>query len=82
VDGVITRTDRKVEQTPENLEKEKRQNRMIADHYRETITVDNEMVLRTFRGSMDYEQYDLEGGLSDWSRNVLTILEQIERERV
>ena len=39
------------------------------------------MLLRTIRGQEEYEQFDLLEKAADWSREVITILETIEKGR-
>jgi hypothetical protein len=81
VDGVITGTKRKVEDTEENKKAQERVKQMFRDSYCETVTIDRCMLLRTIRGRDEYEQYDLPGQAADWSREVITILETIEKGR-
>ncbi len=79
VDGVITGTERKVETTRENVEKKERVKKLLESSYTENITVDRTMVLRTRPGSKEYEQFDLSGNASDWSADVISVLEGFEK---
>ncbi|MBR3734849.1 MAG: ParB-like nuclease domain-containing protein [Lachnospiraceae bacterium] len=80
-DGVITGMKRKVEDTAENKEAQEHIKEMFRESYRETITIDRCMLLRTIRGQEEYEQYDVPEQAADWSREVITILETIEKGR-
>ncbi len=80
VDGVVTGTERKVEDTKENREKREKVKELFNSNYRENITIDKAMVLRTNPGKREYEEYPLSGNASDWSAEVLTILEGFEKE--
>ena len=80
VDGVITGTKRKVEKTRENLEKEARIRELLESNYSQNITIDRTMLLRTIPGNKEYEQFDLSGNASDWSAEVITILEKFDKE--
>lgn len=81
VDGVITGIKRKVEDTAENKEAQEHIKEMFRESYRETVTIDRCMLLRTIRGQEEYEQFDLPEKAADWSREVITILETIEKGR-
>ena len=57
VDGIVTGTARKME----NLAEEKKKiDNLVAKKYEETVSVDNEMLVRTFGGSKEFEQYEID----------------------
>ena len=80
VDGVITGTKRKVEETQENREKKERIQKLFNSSYRQNITIDRTMVLRTNPGKREYEEYPLSGEAGSWSSEVLSVLESFEKE--
>ena len=82
VDGVITGTKRKVEDTQENRKREERIKNLFSSSYRQNITIDRTMVLRTSPGQREYEEFPLSGENSDWSAEVLSVLEGFEKETV
>ena len=81
VDGVITGTKRKVEDTAESRKAQERVKEMFRNTYVETITIDRQMLLRTIRGQKEFENHDLSGTGAEWSGEVQSILERIEKER-
>lgn len=75
VDGIITGTGRKAKADPEEIQKTKN---LFAARYAETIHIDNDMLLRTFRDSKAFEEYALDCGPADWSHTVRSVIERLK----
>ena len=76
VDGIVTGTRRKTSVDPET---KKRVEQLITDRYRETVNLHNDMVLRVFRGSKDFEQVDIADGDENWSMDVMNVIEKMNK---
>ena len=75
VDGIITGISKKMENHAESdvdLEK------MIWNKYDATLHIDQKMVLLTRKNGGGFEEYELDATPQDWSKNVITVLEEIE----
>ena len=81
VDGVITGMKRKVEDTAENRKAQEHIKQMFKESYKETITIDKYMLLRTISGQDEYEHYEIPEQAEEWSREVINRLEEIEKGR-
>ena len=53
---------------------------MFADHYTETMHIDNKGILRTFAGGADFEQYELTGDNDSWSGEIMNTVEKVIRK--
>ena len=76
VDGVITGTVRK---TKAGAEAKKRTEQLFAAKYVETLHIDNDMVLRTFRDSREHEEYVLEDTGIGWSKAVMEVVKGFKK---
>ena len=76
VDGVITGTVRK---TKAGSEAKKRTEQLFAAKYVETLHIDNDMVLRTFRDSREHEEYVLEDTGIGWSKAVMEVVKGFKK---
>ncbi|WP_408071815.1 ParB N-terminal domain-containing protein [Butyrivibrio sp. JL13D10] len=74
VDGIVTGTARK---TASDKDSKKQIEQMIEKKYEETITIDNEMIVRTVRGAGDFDQFQIEKQGPKWSVQVMKILDEV-----
>lgn len=78
VDGIITGTEkRKNSKTESAVKREK----MIADKYKQTLHIDNDMILMT--GDVEgakYKKYDLNVPADEWSRKAIDIIGEIVKD--
>ena len=72
VTGIVTGTARK---GPAGTDTMKEMEKLLETKYKSTVHIDNDMVLRTFRGERNFEDYPLEAPASGWSREVVEIIE-------
>ena len=75
VAGIVTGTARK---TPQGAESAKELDRIVKENYQTTIHIDNNMVLRTFRDSREFEEHRLSGPDTGWSREVMEIVGEMK----
>ncbi|WP_044957399.1 ParB/RepB/Spo0J family partition protein [Butyrivibrio sp. LC3010] len=75
VDGIVTGTARKLDNTGV-VEKKKTADQLIANKYKETISVDNDSVLRTYSGSKEFDHFDIPENDERWSAKVMKIVEE------
>ena len=79
VDGIITGTRRKEKGAKEAR---KRTEQRFRAKYKETIHIDRNMVLRTFRDTKEHEEFEIDAKMEDWSREVLKYIKgQIQNEK-
>ena len=71
VTGIVTGTARKIS---EGKKSGKEIEKMITAKYNTTIHIDNDLVLRTFRDSKQFEEYRVTASDEGWSRAVLEII--------
>ena len=71
VDGIITGAARKAGSHKEEMQ---RTQKMISDHYKETIHIDRHLVLRTRTGSKEFEEHPIDAKPTEWSAAVIDIL--------
>ncbi len=76
VDGVITGTARK----RKGREFRKRTQQLFEAKYKETITIDNDMVLRTFSNTGKYEEHTLKHHSSGWANEVTQIIKGMVKD--
>ncbi len=72
VDGIVTGTAKKRGESPQMA-------KLLANQYVETLHIDNDMILRTWQDSRDFEEYPIEAEPSAWSRRVMEIVKRIRR---
>lgn len=72
VDGIVTGTALKRSESAQTA-------KLIANQYAETLHIDNDLVLRTWQDSKDFEEYPIEAGPADWSRTVMEIVKRLDR---
>ncbi|MBR3308255.1 MAG: ParB-like nuclease domain-containing protein [Lachnospiraceae bacterium] len=78
VDAIVTGTQRKAQD--DDKKKAREISERVNANYKETLTIDNSMVLKSERGSKDFEQFDINGGDSEWSAEVIAIVEKIVKD--
>ncbi|WP_026659633.1 ParB N-terminal domain-containing protein [Butyrivibrio sp. AC2005] len=79
VDGIVTGTARKM---AKDRDVKKEIESLVAKKYKETVSVDNEMVVRIYGGSKDFDQHELDKNGERWSAQIMKILgEAIKNEK-
>ena len=76
VTGIVTGTAKK---TAGAAEEKKETEKMMEAHYRTTLHIDNDTVLRTVRDSKEFDEYKLTGSAEGWSREVINIIEKMKQ---
>ena len=76
VTGIVTGTARKA---PEGTDTRKELEKLCNSKYKSTVHIDNEMVIRTFKGSQDFEEYRLSASPDAWSRDVMDAFDKMEK---
>ena len=76
LDGVITGTGRK---TKGHAEVTRRTEKLFNAKYKETLHIDEKMVVRSFRDSKNFEEYEITGNANAWSRAVLRIIKGLKK---
>lgn len=74
VDGVVTgigRKDKKFSAMKKKAESK------IADKYKETLHIDRDSVIRSFRDEGRFEEYEVNADGSEWSRKVISIIHKL-----
>jgi len=70
VDGIITGTEKRKNNSENAAAREK----MIADKYKHTIHIDNDMILLTGDIDAKYKKYDIDVPTDEWSRRAIEII--------
>lgn len=78
VDGIITGTGKKKNT---NTEAAKNMEKLISNKYSTTIHIDNDTVVATHGKKEDFEDYDINVPLSEWSKKVISIMEVMEKKK-
>ena len=76
VTGIVTGTARKTAHGDGSI---KDMEKLFENQYNTTIHIDNTMVLRTFRGSQKFEEHPLSGSSASWSKEVMNIFREMEK---
>ena len=76
VTGIVTGTARKTAGAAGSI---KAMEKLFETKYESTIHIDNDMVLRTFRGSQQYEEHPLGGSPASWSLEVREIIGEMNK---
>lgn len=76
VTGIVTGTARKSQPGTWSV---KEMEKLFEAQYNSTIHIDNEMVLRTFRGSQAFDEHPLSGSSATWSREVMDIIGEMNQ---
>ena len=75
--GAVTGTGRKTADNTAQTRKELEG--LIANTYQHTVHIDNDMLLRISSRTRKMEEYEITGAPEDWSRQVMEIMEKIEK---
>lgn len=75
--GAVTGTGRKTADNTAEARKELES--LIANTYQHTVHIDNDMLLRISSRTKEVEEHDITGAPEDWSRQVMEIMEKIEK---
>jgi hypothetical protein len=78
VDGIITGTGKK---NNKNTEAAKNMEKLIANKYASTIHIDNDTMVVSHSGGGEFEDFDISGPENEWSKRVLTNLQNIEKAK-
>lgn len=78
VDGIITGAAKKKESDENSAKIEK----MLANKYRETIHIDNELLLLTHKNSEEFKEFPLNSDAAEWSKSIIDIIEGLENARI
>lgn len=76
VDGIITGVQKKQENHSESAV---RMEKLIANKYKKTLHIDNEMILLTEKGSWEFKEYALDVPEDSWSKKAIELLGEIEK---
>jgi len=76
VTGIVTGTARKSPLTSWSV---KEMEKLFETRYNSTVHIDNDMVLRTFRGSQEFDEHPLSGSSATWSREVMDIIGEMDK---
>lgn len=76
VDGIITGIGKKQKAEAESA---KRMEKMISNKYSETVHIDNNSILVTRGRTGEFEEYELNCPEEEWSKNVISVLGEIEK---
>ena len=71
VTGIVTGTARKAPQGTNTLQALEK---LSEAKYKTTVHVDGSLVLRTFKGSPEFDEHPLSGSAAGWSREVMEII--------
>ncbi len=77
VNGIVTGIARTKDPDPEVRE---RVVKLFENTYKSTLHIDRETVTLTNASSKEFEQYDIKGDTSAWSREVMNLVSQIKKE--
>lgn len=77
VTGIVTGAERK---GPAGSDTRKELEKLCNSKYKSTVHIDNEAVVRSFKGSQDFEEFRLNASPEAWSRNVMDAFEKMEKE--
>ena len=75
--SAVTGTGRKTADDTEETKKELET--LIANTYQHTVHIDNDMLLRISSRTGEIEEHEITGAPEDWSRQVMEIMEKIEK---
>lgn len=75
--NAVTGTGRKTADDTEETKKELET--LIANTYQHTVHIDNDMLLRISSRTGEIEEHEITGAPEDWSRQVMEIMEKIEK---
>lgn len=76
VDGIITGTAKK---KASSSKAEKNMEKLVANHYPETIHIDNDLVLETNGRGTEYREFQIDTE-SGWSKEVIRIVGELKKE--
>lgn len=76
VDGIITGIGKKQKAEAESA---RRMEKMISNKYSETVHIDNNSIIVTRGRTGEFEEYELNCPEEEWSKNVIGILGEIEK---
>ena len=76
VAGVVSASGRKIFQRVNDMKVEK----LIREKYRQTLHIDNDMVLLTRNDVKEPQEFDLSGAPETWSQEIMDVIEKIEKE--
>ena len=77
VDGIITGTAKRKNN---NSESAVAREKMIADKYKQTLHIDNDMILMTGDIGAKFKRFDLNASPDEWSRKVIDIIGEISKD--
>lgn len=75
VDGVITGMARK---TADRKELQEKTEQMVARHYKETLHIANDSIVRIKHGTKDFEDFEVKTDPENWSYTVMSIVKGLE----
>jgi len=75
--GIVTGTGRKVKRDAETDHEIKK---LFDSKYRSTLLIDRDLVIRTFSGSGEREEYPISGSPDSWVREVSDVLAKIAKK--
>ena len=78
VDGVVTCRANRKKIAPG---KDSSIAKLVAKKYPTTITVDNDSVLFTHSSTKEFEQFDLSGSATEWSKQVISIMKTLNNKQ-
>ena len=61
------------------LSDEREMKKMLDTHYRSTLHIDKDLVIRTFSGSKECDEYPLSGSPDSWVREATDALEKMAK---
>ena len=79
VDGIMTGFKNKKSY---ESEASKAMRELIANKYKETIHIDNDLLLITHSNSSDFEEFDLNPDDANWSKSIIDIMEERDKAQV
>ena len=77
VDGIITGT---VKRKKNNSESAARREKKIADKYKLTLHIDNDMILATGNVGAKFKRYDLDAAPDEWSRKAIEVIGELGKD--
>ena len=77
VDGIITGT---VKRKKNNSESAARREKKIADKYKLTLHIDNDMILATGDVGAKFKRYDLDAAPDEWSRKAIEVIGELGKD--
>ena len=77
VDGIITGTQKaKKSATKAAKDMEK----LISNHYKKTLHIDNDMVIATTEKSGEFQEYEINPAASEWSKEIMAVIGAMEKD--